>query len=497
MAESYGWAGKILRVDLTTGEITTQDDAKYHKYIGGMGMAYRIMYEEAPMDLDPYDEKAQVIFGVGPLTGAGVPCSGRMNVTFRSTWSKGSSIIDAHMGGHIGPMLKYAGWDGIVITGISAKPVYLRIEDDEVSLEDASDIWGKGTFASNKWMVEQNGREFETASIGPAGENLVDYSTLNTSFGNSGGAGLGAAMGNKKLKGLAIRGTGSVKVADPKKVLELSNYMMGNLIGGNNNHNVPAQPQSWAEYSATSGKNRWSGAPGRMWKKAPGGPVDTGEQPYNDINKIALRCFKGYFDFVAPAAEYTVKNGGCSSCPIRCYTEARWTRWRLRPAHPQLQHLYARAVRHRVYRMASTLQVRGRRHHGHQSGMVRRSRCMGLWDNYGNLNRDLLQPDPADAPRGSHQVHQRGRVRLFALGVGEGRRPPLGGRADPPHGLRRGRPVRYRQGHAGHDGKVRPAQELAGPHRRCHQLQPDVQRLPQPPRPRRGMAGWHAVQSGV
>ncbi len=90
---------------------------------------------------------------------------------------------------------------------------------------------------------------------------------LNTSFGNSGGAGLGAAMGNKKLKGLAIRGTGSVKVADPKKVLELSNYMMGNLIGGNNNHNVPAQPQSWAEYSATSGKNRWSGAPGRMWKK--------------------------------------------------------------------------------------------------------------------------------------------------------------------------------------------------------------------------------------
>ena len=194
MAETYGWAGKILRVNLTTGEITTQDDAKYHKYIGGMGMAYRIMYEEAPMELDPYDEKALVIFGVGPLTGAGVPCSGRMNVTFRSTWSKGSSIIDAHMGGHIGPMLKYAGWDGIVITGISAKPVYLRIEDDEVSLEDASDIWGKGTFASNKWMVEQNGREFETASIGPAGENLVDYSTLNTSFGNSGGAGLGLSL---------------------------------------------------------------------------------------------------------------------------------------------------------------------------------------------------------------------------------------------------------------------------------------------------------------
>ena len=269
MAESYGWAGKLLRVNLTTGEITTEDDTQYHKYIGGMGMAYRIMYDEAPMDLDPYDEKALVIFGVGPLTGSGVPCSGRMNVTFRSTWSKGKSIIDGHMGGHIGPMLKYAGYDGIIISGISEKPVYLRIEDGDVSLEDASAIWGKGTFASNKWLIEQNGREFESASIGPAGENLVDYSTLNTSFGNSAGAGLGAALGNKKLKGLVIRGTGSVKVADPKKVLELSNYMMGNLIGGNNNHNVPAQPQSWAEYSATSGKNRWSGAPGRMWKRPP------------------------------------------------------------------------------------------------------------------------------------------------------------------------------------------------------------------------------------
>ena len=244
MAESYGWAGKLLRVNLTTGEITTEDDTQYHKYIGGMGMAYRIMYDEAPMDLDPYDEKALVIFGVGPLTGSGVPCSGRMNVTFRSTWSKGKSIIDGHMGGHIGPMLKYAGYDGIIISGISEKPVYLRIEDGDVSLEDASAIWGKGTFASNKWLIEQNGREFESASIGPAGENLVDYSTLNTSFGNSAGAGLGAALGNKKLKGLVIRGTGSVKVADPKKVLELSNYMMGNLIGGNNNHNVPAQPQS-------------------------------------------------------------------------------------------------------------------------------------------------------------------------------------------------------------------------------------------------------------
>ncbi len=391
MAETYGWAGKILRVNLSTGEITTQDDTEYRKYIGGMGMAYRIMYDEAPMDLDPYDENALVIFGVGPLTGSGVPCSGRMNVTFRSVWSKGKSIIDAHMGGHIAPQLKYAGYDGIVITGISSKPVYLRIEDDDVSLEDASEIWGKGTFAANKWMIEQNGREFESASIGPAGENLVAYSTLNTSFGNSGGAGLGAALGNKKLKGLCIRGTGSVKVADPAKVLELSNYMMGNLIGGNNNHNVPAQPQSWAEYSAVSGSNRWSGAPGRVWAKAPGGPVDTGEQPYYDINRIAYRCDKGVFDFGEVAQNYMVKQGGCSSCPIRCYSEYDvdpLADYDL-PTHcsntcmPVLYGTYAYpdGVKDFKYEGDARIVI--------NLAWSQAVDDMGVWDNYGNLNRDL------------------------------------------------------------------------------------------------------------
>ena len=317
MAETYGWAGKILRVNLTTGEITTQDDAKYHKYIGGMGMAYRIMYEEAPMELDPYDEKALVIFGVGPLTGAGVPCSGRMNVTFRSTWSKGHSIIDAHMGGHIGSMLKYAGYDGIVVSGISEKPVYLRIEDGEVSLEDASEIWGKGTFAANKWMVEQNGREFETASIGPAGENGILMSNMMNNGGHSGGGGLGCIMGSKKVKALAIYGTQAVHVADAKKVLELNNYVMSDLMGSNNNHVVPTVAQSWSEYENAS--TRWTGHPGLTWGAAEGGPVDTGESPPGEPTKMGYRCQKAVFDWGDLVEKYTVKMTGCATCPVRCY----------------------------------------------------------------------------------------------------------------------------------------------------------------------------------
>ena len=190
----YGWAGKILRVNLTTGSITTEDSAKFHKYIGGMGIGYRIIYDEVPLTTKAYDEESKIVMAVGPLTGSGVPCSGRMNMSFLSSWSKGYSIIDAHMGGHIGPQIKYAGYDAVIIEGKSATPVYLKINDDEVSIEDASALWGKGTFESNRLLTEEVGREYETASIGPAGENLVNYSTLNTSVGNSGGAGLGSIM---------------------------------------------------------------------------------------------------------------------------------------------------------------------------------------------------------------------------------------------------------------------------------------------------------------
>ena len=124
----------------------------------------------------------------------------------------------------------------------------------------------------------------------------------------------------RQVKALVVRGTGAVKIARPLEVKLLSNYMIKDLVGGNNNHNVPTVPQSWAEYSATT-KNRWQGGPGVTWDKAPNGPVDTGEQPSGIINVAALRCNTGVFDFGAIAETYTVKQGGCSSCPVRCYTE--------------------------------------------------------------------------------------------------------------------------------------------------------------------------------
>lgn len=316
-----GWAGSILRINLTTGTITTEDTLpKYKPYIGGMGLGYKVIWDEVPLDADPLGPQAKAVFAVGPLTASGVPCSGRMNISLLSCWSKGYSILDAHMGGHIAHAFKYAGYDAMILEGQSDKPVYIKIDDEKVTIEDAAHVWGKGTFETNATLSKENGDTFDVASIGLAGENMVPMSTIITSVGNSGGAGIGALMGSKKVKALVVRGTGAVKIARPMEVKLLSNYMIKDLVGGNNNHNVPSVPQSWSEYTATS-KNRWQGGPGVTWDKAPHGPVDSGEQPSGIINVAAMRCNKGVFDFGPVAEKYTVKQGGCSSCPVRCYTE--------------------------------------------------------------------------------------------------------------------------------------------------------------------------------
>ena len=110
-----GWAGSVLRVNLTTGAITTEDTLpKYKPYIGGMGLGYKVIWDEVPLDSDPLGPAAKAVFAIGPLTASGVPCSDRMNVSFLSCWSKGYSIVDAHMGGHIAHAMKYAGYDAII-----------------------------------------------------------------------------------------------------------------------------------------------------------------------------------------------------------------------------------------------------------------------------------------------------------------------------------------------------------------------------------------------
>lgn len=314
-----GWTGNILRVNLTTGNITLEDSSKFKSFVGGMGFGYKIMYDEVPPGTKPFDEANKLVFATGPLTGSGAPCSSRVNITSLSTFTKGNLVVDAHMGGFFAAQMKFAGYDVIIIEGKAKSPVWLKIKDDKVSLEKADFLWGKGTRATTEEICRLTSQETCVAAIGQAGENLVPLSGMLNSRNHSGGAGTGAIMGSKNLKAIAVEGTKGVNIADRQEMKRLNDYMMTELIGANNNHVVPSTPQSWAEYSDP--KSRWTARKGLFWGAAEGGPIETGEIPPGNQNTVGFRTYKSVFDLGPAAEKYTVKMSGCHSCPIRCMTQ--------------------------------------------------------------------------------------------------------------------------------------------------------------------------------
>lgn len=319
--KSYGWAGKILRVDLTTGTISTQPTDPYKAYIGGMGIANKIMYDEVPAGTDPFSPENKVIFAVGPLTASGVPMAGRTTIASLSTFTTDHLVVDAHCGGMLGAKIKLAGWDAVVIEGKSPKPVYLYVENDSVKIKDASRVWGMGTRATTETLCRLEGYDACVATIGPAGENLLPYACIINSRNHSAGAGTGSVLGSKNFKALVVKGNGSVNVADPKAVAELSDYMLRDIIGSNNNHVVPSTQQEWAEFYDEG--SRWTARKGLYWAQAEGGAIETGEPKPGEINTVGYRCMKSTKDNGPEAEKYTIKMNGCHSCPIHCYSDMR------------------------------------------------------------------------------------------------------------------------------------------------------------------------------
>ena len=222
-----GWAGQRLRVDLTTGKITKEPHSYEYrrKWIGGRGYNSDVIYNEVPANLDPYDPKARVCFGVGPVSGTAAPSTGRVTVSAKSPLTGGFG--DSNMGGHWGAELKYAGYDQVVIQGRAKKPVYIWIDDDKVEIRDASHLWGKFPREADQMIKEELGDEdMHIMMIGPAGENMVRFAcTFNDVWRAAGRTGTGGVIGSKNLKAIATRGSGTVKVADPKKLMEVSNRL--------------------------------------------------------------------------------------------------------------------------------------------------------------------------------------------------------------------------------------------------------------------------------
>ena len=318
---SYGWQGKIARVNLTTGEITTQSTDPYKYFLGGMGLANKIMYDEVPEGTDPFSPESKVVMAVGPLTASGTPLAGRTTFSHLSTFTTDHLVVDSHCGGMIGAKLKLAGWDALIIEGASDKPVYIKILNDKITIEDASFVWGMGTRATTEGICRKDGNKFAVAAIGPAGENLVPYACVINSRNHSAGAGLGSILGSKKCKAIAIEGDGSVNVADPKAIAELSDYMISDIVGSNNNHVVPSTQQEWAEYYDKG--SRWTARKGLYWAQAEGGAIETGEPKPGELNTVGYRCMKSTKDDGPDAEKYTIKMNGCHSCPLHCYSDMR------------------------------------------------------------------------------------------------------------------------------------------------------------------------------
>ena len=223
MAELYGWTGQILRVDLSSGAISTMDTARYvPRYVGGLGIAARIAWDELPPGIGPFDPENMLFIMAGPLTGTVASGGGRVVVAGIAPQQRPPVYSRSGVGGHWGAELKYAGYDGIVIVGRAAAPVYLWIHDGRAELREAADLWGTGTYATTAMLRHRHGPRARVIACGQAGENLSRIACIQTETGNAAGqGGYGAVMGSKKLKAIAVRGTMGVRVAEPGRLLDL------------------------------------------------------------------------------------------------------------------------------------------------------------------------------------------------------------------------------------------------------------------------------------
>ena len=223
----YGWADSILHIDLTNGKISKISSKPYIRdYLGGRGINIRLLYELTKPGQNPLDPESPMILGWGSLVGSGIIGGNQTEITFR-TYPNGL-YGNGNFGGTFGPEMKFAGYDHVIITGRATKPTYVYIEDDNIELRDASGLWGKDTFETPDLIKEEVGDpDVKVMCIGPAGEKLCAFATIEHNYRAAAGHGAGAVMGSKNLKAIAVRGIKGIKVFNPTKLIELSEKILG------------------------------------------------------------------------------------------------------------------------------------------------------------------------------------------------------------------------------------------------------------------------------
>jgi aldehyde:ferredoxin oxidoreductase len=222
-----GTYGKILHVDLTTGgiEVETPDVEVYRKLVGGRALVAYLLLRDLPQGADPLSPENRLIFAPGILQGTNLPGTGRHGVGARSPLA--GALASSEAGGWWGPELKRAGFDAVAIRGRAEKPVYLWIHDGEVEIRDAEHLWGKETGQVEALIRKELGDDgVRVAQIGLAGESQVRYAAVMHDVNRAAGrGGLGAVMGSKNLKAVAVRGRMALPVADRKPLVELSKWL--------------------------------------------------------------------------------------------------------------------------------------------------------------------------------------------------------------------------------------------------------------------------------
>ncbi len=295
----YGFRGKLLRVDLENERITEQSisEKDARNYLGGRGLGAKILYDELKPGVDPLGPNNLLLFMSGPLQGAIIPGHTRYVAMAKSPQTNG--LAEAHAAGSIGPQIKYGGYDGVVFSGVASDPVYLWLHDEEAELRDARSLWGKTTHETEALIKEEvNEPGASVASIGLGGENLVKFACIMSDLSRAAGrTGVGAVMGSKRLKAVAVHGSKKeIPLADRDLVIELAKEYSQRLLGSESVINMQ-------KYGTPYGV-----------------PV------LNTLGILPTKNFQsGFFEgaekISGEAITETIQKGlfGCVGCPIRCW----------------------------------------------------------------------------------------------------------------------------------------------------------------------------------
>lgn len=291
-----GYNKKLLRVNLSDKKCTVETipDQVIKDFLGGRGFVAKYLYEEVKPGTAPFSEDNKVIIAVGPMSGMFLPCSGKIEFGTKSPATGGYG--DSNMGGHLSSEMKCAGYDVIIIEGKAEEPVYLYINNDRVELRDARKYWGQGSLTTEKMLKDELGEEYQIATIGPAGENLVKFSCITHDFGRQAGrTGIAAVLGYKKLKAVAIRGDRTVPVADPAALLKKGKEMYRELFS------LPGF-REWTPYG-TADITTWVNNVGSL-------PVKNFSQGFDQrAEQLSGRVLRD---------KIHVLDKGCFSCAIPC-----------------------------------------------------------------------------------------------------------------------------------------------------------------------------------